>query len=332
MVLGPDAGDLSEHVRTAVRLVADRASDERIAFVKSWNGLGEGDHLEPDRGHGRRRLEAALAGVERAIGWIVVRALRDRLVKVSRQATIAATRAIGLRVAGARRLRGGVTIVTASHDTLPYLRACVAAVRRHSPAGVDIVVVDNASTDGTRRWAAGIPGVRVVRLPINISHGPALDVGVLWLCRTEHFVVLDVDAFPIDDRWLPRLLSALDAGSQAAGARAPNDADPSYVHACCLAMRTRRFVDERHTFAPGPTWDVAQRISQREWPQVTLIEPTSIRGPGVLGTVFGDLVYHNFYAAGFSVTSRDRIDEIDRGAPEEAWRDAMTRYFPDGVP
>ena len=90
-------------------------------------------------------------------------------------------------------------MIIATHDTLPYLQACVAAVRRHSPADVEFVVVDNASTDGTRRWAAGVPGVRVVRLPINISHGPALDVGVLLLCRTDIFLVLDVDAFPIRD-------------------------------------------------------------------------------------------------------------------------------------
>jgi len=263
---------------------------------------------------------------------VTTSALLGRVVDLSRRATVSATRLIGLRVARARRLRPGVTVITASHDTLPYLRACVAGVRRHSPLDVELVVVDNASTDGTRRWASSVAGVRVVRLPINISHGPALDVGVLLLCRTEYFVALDVDAFPIDDGWLPRLLSALDGGAQAAGARSPNDADPPYVHACCLAMRTRRFVDQQHSFAPGPTWDVAQRISQREWPDVGLIEPTSIRGPGALGAVFGDIVYHNFYAARFSVTSRGRIDGIERGTPEEVWREAMTRYFPDGVP
>ena len=63
VLVDPDADDLSEHVRTAVRLVADRAPDERIAFVKSWNEWAEGNHLEPDRRHGRRRLEAVLAGL-----------------------------------------------------------------------------------------------------------------------------------------------------------------------------------------------------------------------------------------------------------------------------
>ena len=68
VLVDPDADDLSEHVRTAVRLVADRAPDERIVFVKSWNEWAEGNHLEPDRRHGRRRLEAVLAGLAESSG------------------------------------------------------------------------------------------------------------------------------------------------------------------------------------------------------------------------------------------------------------------------
>ena len=68
VLLDPDADNLAEHVRAAVRLVAGRAPDERIAFVKSWNESAEGNHLEPDRRHGRRRLEAILAGLGESSG------------------------------------------------------------------------------------------------------------------------------------------------------------------------------------------------------------------------------------------------------------------------
>ena len=47
--------------------------------------------------------------------------------------------------------------------------------------------------------------------------------------------------------------------------------------------------------------------------------------------MFGDIVYHNFYSARFSVTTRGRIDGIDRGVPEDVWHDAIERYFPDGI-
>jgi len=68
VLLDPDVGALTEHVRAAVRLLAERAPDERIAFVKSWNEWAEGNHLEPDRRHGRRRLEAVLAGLAESSG------------------------------------------------------------------------------------------------------------------------------------------------------------------------------------------------------------------------------------------------------------------------
>jgi len=48
--------------------------------------------------------------------------------------------------------------------------------------GAEILVVDDASTDdtGTRleRLAVGLPALRVVRLPINVGHGPATRAGL----------------------------------------------------------------------------------------------------------------------------------------------------------
>jgi hypothetical protein len=46
------------HVRAAVDAVRDRAADERLLWVKSWNEWAEGNHLEPDLrdGHGWLRV------------------------------------------------------------------------------------------------------------------------------------------------------------------------------------------------------------------------------------------------------------------------------------
>ena len=255
----------------------------------------------------------------------------ERIVNELRGGLVRSSRALGVRHARRRSLRPGVTVITANFNTLDYLKACVAGVRRHSPPDVSFLVVDNASRDGSRRWAADRPDVRMLRLPLNIGHGQALDVGVLWACRTEQFVVLDVDAFPISDDWLPRLLEPLSNGAEVAGATSVNGSDPPYVHACCVAMRTERFIERRHTFAPGDSWDTAQRISQLEWPKVHTIPLTSIHSAGILGSVFGGIVYHNFYSARFSVSTRERIDDVHRGQPETAWRDAMDRYFPTGI-
>ena len=60
---------------------------------------------------------------------------------------------------------------------------------------------------------------------------------------------------------------------------------------------------------------------EREREHLSFLEPTSHIGPGPVGTVFGDVVYHNFYAARHRREGRDRIhgvtemDAIERGTP-----------------
>ncbi len=240
-----------------------------------------------------------------------------------------------------RRRSPGVTVITVSFNTLPYLQALVAAVQRRSPAGTKIIVIDNASNDGSAAWARRQPEVYVRRLPLNIHHGPAMNLGVA-LCRTEFFIALDVDAFPVSDTWIEDSIDPLLAGAEVSGAgyppvgfdsdfdQAPDRPQP-YIHACWLAMRTDRFLGQGHTFSPGPTWDTAQAISLAESPAIHPIPISSSRGPGILGSVFGNAVYHNFYSARFTTTSRDRIDWVDRGQPEDAWAAALAEYFPEGI-
>ena len=265
-----------------------------------------------------------------AVGYpLSVQPLRARVGRPVRSTLLWSLANVAPRIASRRKLQPGVTVITANYNTLPYLKALVAGVRRYSPPGTAILVVDNGSTDGSRPWASSQPGVQLLRLPLNLRHGPALNAGVLLRCRTEFFVALDVDAFPIANDWLTSLLEPLAAGAQVVGAHSvnPQVAQP-YVHACCLAMRTSRFVAMGHTFDAGATWDTAQRISQREWPDVHMIPITSSHGPSILGTVFGDVIYHNFYGARFRASGRTRIDDLEMSEADEAWRAAMARYHP----
>ena len=104
-------------------------------------------------------------------------------------------------------------------------------------------MVDNGSRDESRPRLREHPEIHSVMLPGNLSHELALDIGVL-LCATEYVVTMDVDAFPLHDRWLEELLAPLDAGAEVSGARLNRD----YVHPCCWAMRTARFVEQGHSF------------------------------------------------------------------------------------
>lgn len=240
-----------------------------------------------------------------------------------------------LRVRARRRLGrlrpGSATIVTVNWNSWEHLAVLIDLVQRRSPAGTEILVVDNASADGSPQRLRDRSEVRHLLLPLNLGHDLAMDLGVL-LCETEYVVALDVDAFPLHDRWLEELLGPLAGGAQVSGARLNRE----YVHPCCWAMRTARFVSRRHSFRSryrpredgrDASGDVGEEISAAEAPNLHFFEVTSQRGPGDIGTVFGDLVYHNFYATRFKATDEGTLDGVVASDdPGRAWEEALERY------
>jgi hypothetical protein len=240
------------------------------------------------------------------------------------------------------RLRpGAATVITVNWNSWDHLAVLIEMVRRHSPPETRILVIDNGSDEPMQWGPSGPPaGVSVWKMPVNLYHDLALDLGVLR-CETEFFVVLDVDAFPLHDRWLEELLGPLDQGAEVSGALM-HFGTRIFVHPCCMAMRTARFVEQKHSFrhfyrdpseeaSAGEDWqphsDVGEEISAREKPHVHFLDVTSRRGPGDVGTVFGGLVYHNFYATRFEATPETSLEEgVTRKDAEAAWAEAVRRY------
>jgi glycosyltransferase involved in cell wall biosynthesis len=263
----------------------------------------------------RRLIQTVMHRSAQALGWRVVVPL--------------------LRARSRRRLGslepGAATIVTVNWNSWPYLEVLIDVVKRRSPPGTRIIAVDNGSQDESPKRLADRDDVRTVALPMNMGHELAMDIGVL-LCETEFVVALDVDAFPLNERWLQELLGPLSDGAMVSGARLNRE----YVHPCCWAMRTARFVEQGHSFRSryqprsegrDASGDVGEEISTREAPNVHFLEVTSQRGPGDVGTVFGGLVYHNFYATRFNTTSEQTLDGVVApGDPGQAWEDALRRY------
>ena len=222
-------------------------------------------------------------------------------------------------------------MVTVNWNSWPHLEVLIDVVRRRSPAETRIIAVDNGSVDGSRERIAERADVEGLLLPVNVGHELAMDLGVL-LAETEFVVALDVDAFPLHDDWLQRLLTPLSEGAQVAGARL----NRSYVHPCCWAMRKARFVERGHSFRAhyqareegrDASGDVGEEISAAESPNLHFFEVSSQRGPGDVGTVFGGLVYHNFYATRFNATSEQTLDGVVASDdPRRAWDEALERY------
>jgi len=223
------------------------------------------------------------------------------------------------------------TVVTVNWNSWSHLKVLIDVVRRRSPANTRIIAVDNGSVDGSRQRIEERSDVGGLLLPTNVGHELAMDLGVL-LAETEFVVALDVDAFPLRDDWLERLLSPLSEGAQVSGARLNRE----YVHPCCWAMRKARFVERSHSFRAhyvprsegrDASGDVGEEISAAEAPDLHFFEVASQRGPGDVGTVFGDLVYHNFYATRFDATADPTLDGVVSASDSvSAWDEALKRY------
>ena len=99
------------------------------------------------------------------------------------------------------------------------LRAIASIVDSKTSAELDVVVVDNASTDGSAdRVAARFPAVRVVRSPRNAGF-PANNLALRDLADVDHVALINPDAF-VEPDWLDPLVDTLH-GDPKVGAACP---------------------------------------------------------------------------------------------------------------
>jgi GT2 family glycosyltransferase len=193
------------------------------------------------------------------------------------------------------------------------LPGCLAALSEQSHAPLEIIAVDNASTDGSAGWiAAHHPNVCLIRNTENTGFGRACNVG-LAAAKGDVLLLLNQDTV-VRPEWLAALVKTLDAdaaigiaGSKAlypdgtiqhAGAvvdargasehlgyRQPDQgqfdrlADVDYVTGASLAMR-RTLYEQIGGFDPGfyPAYledvDLCYRARAAEWRVVYV--PTSV--------------------------------------------------------
>ena len=244
-----------------------------------------------------------------------------------RMAETAAWNARWLR-ARYRRRKPGLTIVIVNFNGEGFIQVALSAVRRFSPEGVQVMVVDNASSDASVGWLRSQHDLDAVFLRRNIGHGLGLDLG-FHRAGTSHVIALDVDAFPISDRWISTLLEPLDdPDTFVVGAETWRP----YAHPCALAMRSGDFVAQRCSFRGGKydgRWcDVGEIISLSHPGRVRLIPVTESIGPGIVGSVFGGVVYHNFYGARFALEDAEVLDgHVRRDDVAVVWKSAISKYL-----
>ena len=101
------------------------------------------------------------------------------------------------------------TIILVNYQGRGVLGKCLDAVSRQSGVRFEVVVVDNASPDGSADEAEGRTGVRLVRNAGNVGFGAACNQAAA-LAQGRHLAFLNFDSTP-EPEWLAALVAVADA-------------------------------------------------------------------------------------------------------------------------
>ncbi len=84
---------------------------------------------------------------------------------------------------------------------------CIAALREQTFRDFEVIVVDNASSDGSAEWLAAQPDVRVIRNASNLGFAAACNQGIR--AGSAPFVALLNDDTQPEPQWLEALIRAM---------------------------------------------------------------------------------------------------------------------------
>jgi N-acetylglucosaminyl-diphospho-decaprenol L-rhamnosyltransferase len=105
-----------------------------------------------------------------------------------------------------------VSVIVVTWNAADHVAECLGAV---ADGLAEVIVVDNASTDGTPdQVAEQFPGVRLLRLPENRGFGAGNNEG-MRAAAGRYFLLLNSDAWPVADA-VERLVAFADTQPQAA--------------------------------------------------------------------------------------------------------------------
>lgn len=94
-------------------------------------------------------------------------------------------------------------IVTVNYNAGKWLGRCIEAVARQSFADFDMVIVDNASRDGSADLDLPDSRFRWIKSSTNLGFAAGCNLGAME-CQAPWLIMLNPDAFPRED-WLERI-------------------------------------------------------------------------------------------------------------------------------
>ena len=138
-----------------------------------------------------------------------------------------------------------IDIILVTYQRLPYLKETVEAINKRTLYPFNLIVVDNASTDGTKEWCKTQNKLGQISHYVRLEDNRGLAIGLtegLKYVKSEFFITTQDDIIPPDLRpcWLERLVHLAKE-------------NPDYGGISMRIQRTRhQKIDEREDFIPSP--------------------------------------------------------------------------------
>jgi GT2 family glycosyltransferase len=105
--------------------------------------------------------------------------------------------------------------VVVSHNRSALLRRCLQSLEASEGRDqLQVIVIDNGSSDGSAQWDGEFPKVQFVRLPKNFGLTKAMNIG--WRAADAPYVLFLHDDAAVDPAAMGRLADVLDSNSDAA--------------------------------------------------------------------------------------------------------------------
>jgi len=103
-----------------------------------------------------------------------------------------------------------VTVIVLNWNGRCFLESCLLSLQRQALSAVEVLIVDNGSTDGSVEFVRQrFPEVRVIPLETNLGFAGGNNQGIRQACG--HYVALLNNDTEADPRWLEELMKALES-------------------------------------------------------------------------------------------------------------------------
>ncbi|MFN4181841.1 MAG: glycosyltransferase family 2 protein [bacterium] len=101
-----------------------------------------------------------------------------------------------------------ISFIVVNHNSRFILRRCLSALLHQTLSDYEILVVDNASTDGSADWIAqNYPQVRLITSKVNLGYAGGINLA-LTHARGKYLFILNPDIIP-PPNWAERLYQAM---------------------------------------------------------------------------------------------------------------------------